>query len=42
MENKMPKSDLHKKKKKKNILVLAIIMAWVALIWFITMIKMSA
>jgi hypothetical protein len=37
----MPKSDLHKSKKKKNFVILAIIAGWVALIWFITMIKVT-
>ena len=37
----MPKGDVHEKKKKKNWIVLAIIFAWVALIWIITMIKMG-
>jgi len=37
----MPHSDLHKKKKKKNLAMLAIIFGLVALIWAITMIKMT-
>lgn len=37
----MPKSDLHKSKKKKNIALLAVIAAWVALIWIVTMIKVN-
>lgn len=37
----MPEGNVHKKKRKKNFLILAIIFAWVALIWVITMIKMS-
>lgn len=37
----MPHSDLHKKKARKNWAVLAMIMAFVALIWAITMIKMG-
>lgn len=38
----MPKGELHKKKLKKNLLVLAIIFGLVALIWGITIIRMSA
>ena len=34
----MPKSDLHKSKKKKNLTMLAMIFGWIALIWIITMI----
>jgi len=37
----MPHSELHKKKKKKNFVVLGIIFGLVALFWAITMIKMS-
>lgn len=37
----MPKSDLHKSKKKKNLAILAIVFGWIALIWIITMIKVS-
>jgi len=37
----MPPSDVHKKKKKKNLVVLGAILAWIALIWAITMIKMA-
>jgi hypothetical protein len=37
----MPKSDLHKSKKKKNLALLAVIAAWVALIWVVTMIKVN-
>lgn len=37
----MPHSELHKKKLKKNLLVLGIIVAFVALIWGITIIKMG-
>lgn len=37
----MPITDLHKKKKKRNLLVLAAILAWIALIWVITMIRMG-
>ena len=38
----MPHSDLHKAKQKKNLAMLAIIIAFVALIWAITMVKMTA
>ncbi|MEM8833163.1 MAG: hypothetical protein AAGB32_01355 [Pseudomonadota bacterium] len=37
----MPKSDLHKQKKKKNFLFLALIFGFIALIWAITMIKVG-
>ena len=37
----MPHSELHKKKKMKNLAILGAIFAWIALIWAITMIKMS-
>lgn len=37
----MPLSDLHKKKKAKNMMILGAIFAWIALIWAITMIKMA-
>lgn len=37
----MPHSEVHKKKLKKNLLVMAIIMGFVALIWTITIIKMA-
>jgi len=37
----MPHSDLHKSKKKKNLVILAIIAAWIALIWIITLIKVD-
>lgn len=37
----MPVSDLHKSKRKKNFAILAILFAFVALIWAITMIKMG-
>ena len=38
----MPHDELHKSKKKKNLTILAIIAAWVALIWIITMIKIKS
>ena len=37
----MPHSDLHKKKLKKNLAVLGIILGSIAVIWVITMIKIS-
>lgn len=38
----MPRSELHNKKKSKNLAVLAGILGLCALIWVITMIKMGA
>ena len=35
----MPLSDVHKRKRAKNYMILAAISAWIALIWIITMIK---
>ncbi len=37
----MPHSDLHKKKKIKNYMMLAAILGWIALIWAVSMIKMT-
>lgn len=37
----MPLNDLHKKKLKTNLAILAVIMGFCALIWGITMVKMS-
>jgi hypothetical protein len=37
----MPHSDLHKRKRKKNFAILAILFAFIALIWAITMVKMG-
>ncbi len=37
----MPHSELHKKKAKKNYIVLGIIFALIALFWAITMIKIG-
>ena len=37
----MPLSDLHKKKRKKNFTILAILCAFIATVWAITMIKMG-
>lgn len=38
----MPLSELHKKKKAKNLMILGAIFAWIGLIWAITMIKMGS
>jgi hypothetical protein len=38
----MPKSELHKAKLKKNLAVLAIIFGLCALIWGITIVKMTS
>lgn len=38
----MPIGQLHKDRKKKNFLVLGIIVAWVALIFVISVLKMTA
>ena len=37
----MPIEALHKSKKKKNLTMLALIAAWVVVIWAITMIKVQ-
>lgn len=37
----MPISDIHKKKRAKNLMVLAAIAGWIVLIWAITMIKLT-
>ena len=37
----MPPDELHKKKRKKNLMILALIIAWCALIWGVTMIKIA-
>lgn len=37
----MPHSELHKKKRLKNFLILAAIFGWIALIWAITMLKVA-
>jgi len=37
----MPHGELHSRKKRKNYLLLALVFGWVALIWAITMIKIS-
>ena len=38
----MPLSDLHQQRKKGNLTILAIVMAFIALIWIVTMIKIAA
>jgi hypothetical protein len=38
----MTRSELHKRKRKKNYILLAILVAWIALIWAITIIKMAS
>ncbi len=38
----MPKSEIHKKKFKKNVAVLATIVALCAIIWIVTMIRITA
>ena len=37
----MPIEELHKSKKKKNFTMLALIAAWIVVIWIITMIKVQ-
>ena len=37
----MPHSDLHKKKLKTNLAILGLVLGLVALIWAITMVKMT-
>ena len=37
----MPLSDIHKRKRAKNFMLLGAIAAWIALIWIITMIKIA-
>lgn len=37
----MPIGPLHKERKKKNFIVLAMIIGWIALIWIIAMIKIA-
>lgn len=37
----MPLSDLHKKKRAKNFMILGAIAAWIVLIWAVTMIKIA-
>lgn len=38
----MPIRKLHKEKFKKNMILLAIIFGWIALIWLITMLQIQA
>ncbi len=37
----MPLSEIHKRKRSKNFMILAAIAAWIALIWVITMVKIA-
>jgi hypothetical protein len=37
----MPHTEMHKTKRKKNYTILAILVAFMAMIWAITMIKMG-
>ena len=37
----MPHTNLHQQKRKKNLAVLAIIIAFIAIIWAVTMIRIS-
>lgn len=37
----MPLSDIHKRKRAKNLVILAAVFGWIALIWIITMIKIA-
>ncbi len=37
----MPPGDLHKRKRAKNFLVLGAIVAWIALIWIVSMVKIA-
>jgi len=37
----MPIEKLHKAKKKKNLMILALIAAWVVIIFIVTMIKVN-
>lgn len=37
----MPLSDLHKKKRMKNLAILALIVGWCVLIWAVTMVKLT-
>ncbi len=38
----MPHGELHKKKKKKNLMIFGLVLLWCALIWMVTMIKMAS
>lgn len=37
----MPLSDIHKRKRAKNFMILAAIAGWIVLIWAVTMIKIA-
>jgi len=37
----MPHSDLHERKKKRNLMMLAAIGGWIVLIWVVTMVKLG-
>ena len=37
----MPLNETHKKKLKKNLMILALIFAWCALIWAVTMVRIA-
>lgn len=37
----MPLSDIHKRKRAKNFMILAAIAGWIVLIWIVTMIKIA-
>ena len=37
----MPLSDIHKRKRAKNFMILAAIFGWIALIWIVTMIRIA-
>lgn len=37
----MPIDELHKRKRAKNFMILAALVAWMALIWVITMVKIA-
>jgi len=37
----MPHSEIHKKKLKKNLTVLAILVAFIAIIWAVTIIRIA-
>lgn len=37
----MPLSDMHKRKRAKNFMILAAIAAWIVLIWTVTMVKIA-
>ena len=37
----MPVTEIHKKKKAKNLALLALIVGWCVLIWAVTMVKLT-